>query len=91
MVQGDFTLLNINHHINTLEINVSGIICFESVFSGLTRKNSRMGSDISFILSNDVYFKNSLLAGLHYYFSVFRAIETGRPVVRVTSMELPAL
>jgi apolipoprotein N-acyltransferase len=67
------------------DINISGVVCFESVFSGPFRKNTNLKTDLFFVLSNDVYFKNSLLARLHYYFSIFRAIETGSPLVRITN------
>ena len=64
---------------------ISGLICFESVFAGIARKIANAGNDLILVLSNDAYFHNSLISWLHSYYSVFRAVETGRPVLRVAN------
>jgi len=64
------------------------LICFESTFSGLARQAVINGAQMLFVLTNDAWFLKSAAARQHALQSQFRAIETGRAVVRVANTGL---
>jgi len=66
------------------------MICFESHFPGLTRQFTLDGADVLVELTNDGYLGNTPVLRQHLANAVFRAIETNRPVVRVTNTGITA-
>ncbi len=58
------------------------LVCFDSIFSSFSREAVNEGSDIIFVATNDSWYKSTRGVYEHRNFSVLRAIETGRPVVR---------
>lgn len=65
--------------------NLGQMICWESVFPQIARRITRKGAEILFILTNDGDFRISTLPVLHAAEAVFRAVESGRWVVRVAN------
>ncbi len=59
------------------------LICFESQFADLGRRYP--DADVLVVVTNDSWFGNSPGPYQHFSASVLRAIETGKPVVRVAN------
>jgi apolipoprotein N-acyltransferase len=66
------------------------MICFESHFGELSREYARRGADVLIEMTNDGYLGNTPVLRQHLANSVFRAVETNRPVVRVTNVGVTA-
>ncbi len=62
------------------------MICFESHFGGLSAEYARDGADVLIEMTNDGYLGPTPVLRQHLANAVFRAIETERPVVRVTNV-----
>jgi apolipoprotein N-acyltransferase len=60
----------------------SGLICFESVFSGLARESVRAGSQCLVVLTNDGWFGQTAGPRQHTALARMRAVECGVPVIR---------
>ncbi|MDE0020701.1 MAG: apolipoprotein N-acyltransferase [Candidatus Poribacteria bacterium] len=73
---------------NLLEIagTKAGVpICFESVFSEISREFVRNGADLLIVLTNDGWYDGTPAIPQHNVCSVFRAIETRRWLVRAAN------
>jgi apolipoprotein N-acyltransferase len=66
------------------------MICFESHFGELSREYARRGADVLIEMTNDGYLGNTPVLRQHLANSVFRAVETNRPLVRVTNVGVTA-
>lgn len=62
------------------------MICFESHFAGLSNEYVRSGADLLIEMTNDGYLGQTPVLRQHLANTVFRAIETRRPVLRVTNV-----
>jgi len=62
------------------------MICFESHFGGLSAEYARDGANLLIEMTNDGYLGRTPVLRQHLANAVFRAIETGRPVIRVTNV-----
>ncbi|MBA3335066.1 MAG: apolipoprotein N-acyltransferase [Acidobacteria bacterium] len=62
------------------------MICFESHFPSLSREFARSGADVLIELTNDGYLGETPVLRQHLANAVFRAVETNRPVLRVTNV-----
>ncbi|MAF09816.1 apolipoprotein N-acyltransferase [Candidatus Poribacteria bacterium] len=60
-------------------------ICFESVFPQIAREFARAGANIIVVTTNDGWYDETAAIAQHNAFSVFRAIETGRTLVRAAN------
>jgi len=69
----------------------SGVmICFESHFGQLSREYVRNGADVIIEMTNDGYLGPTPVLRQHLANAVFRAVETNRPVLRVTNVGITA-
>jgi len=66
------------------------MICFESHFPSLSREFVRNGADILIEMTNDGYLGETPVLRQHLANAVFRAVETNRPVLRVTNVGITA-
>ncbi len=66
------------------------VICFESAFPNLTRIFADEGADVLIEITNDGYLGNTPVLRQHLANAVFRAVETNRPLVRVTNVGISA-
>lgn len=57
-------------------------ICFEDVFSYISREFVKRGANLLVVLSNDAWYPNSSEAEQHMANSIFRAVENRRPMIR---------
>ncbi|HEX5708703.1 MAG TPA: apolipoprotein N-acyltransferase [Pyrinomonadaceae bacterium] len=65
-------------------------ICFESAFPSIARHFAHDGADALVNISNDGYLGQTPVIRQHLANVVFRAVETGRPVLRVTNTGISA-
>ncbi|MCF8062978.1 MAG: apolipoprotein N-acyltransferase, partial [Deltaproteobacteria bacterium] len=66
------------------------LICFEAIFPGLARRQVEQGADILVNLTNDAWFGPTSAPFQHLSMSVFRAVETRRPLVRAANTGISA-
>jgi apolipoprotein N-acyltransferase len=66
------------------------MICFESHFGALSREYVRNGADAIIEMTNDGYLGPTPVLRQHLANAVFRAVETNRPVLRVTNVGITA-
>ena len=66
------------------------MICFESHFGELGREYVRNGADVLIEMTNDGYLGPTPVLRQHLANAVFRAVETNRPVLRVTNVGITA-
>ncbi|MCA9446555.1 MAG: apolipoprotein N-acyltransferase [Candidatus Omnitrophica bacterium] len=71
--------------------DIGPLICFESTHPGLARESAENGANLLVAVTNDAWFGNTAAARQHALQSRFRAIETGRAVVRVANTGITAL
>lgn len=60
-------------------------ICFESIFSHITRKFVQSGAKLITTLTNDAWFKNTWALPQHFAKGVLRAVENGRYFVQAAN------
>ncbi len=70
--------------------NAGVMICFESHFGELGREYVRNGADVLIEMTNDGYLGPTPVLRQHLANAVFRAVETNRPVLRVTNVGITA-
>jgi apolipoprotein N-acyltransferase len=66
------------------------MICFESHFGQLSREYVAGGADVLIEMTNDGYLGPTPVLRQHLANAVFRAVETNRPVLRVTNVGVTA-
>ncbi|MBK7393934.1 MAG: apolipoprotein N-acyltransferase [Chloracidobacterium sp.] len=66
------------------------MICFESHFGQLSREYVQNGADVLIEMTNDGYLGPTPVLRQHLANAVFRAVETNRPVLRVTNVGVTA-
>jgi apolipoprotein N-acyltransferase len=72
------------------EAKAGVMICFESHFGELSREYVRNGADAIIEMTNDGYLGPTPVLRQHLANAVFRAVETNRPVLRVTNVGITA-
>ncbi len=61
------------------------LICFESLMPGLAREIARQDGDFIVIVTNDSWFEKTSAPYQHRDIAQFRAVETGRPIIRAAN------
>jgi apolipoprotein N-acyltransferase len=64
---------------------ISGVVCFESYFGDYTRLFARQGGRHLFVLTNDVWFGETIGLDQHAHVAAIRAAETGAGVTQVAN------
>jgi apolipoprotein N-acyltransferase len=72
------------------DVKAGVMICFESHFGELSREYVRDGADVIIEMTNDGYLGPTPVLRQHLANAVFRAVETNRPVLRVTNVGITA-
>ena len=65
-------------------------ICLESAYPYITRRLTLEGADVLIEMTNDAYQGDTAVLRQHLSNAVFRAVETGRPLLRVTNTGVSA-
>ena len=63
-------------------VNAGVVICYEGVFSYITRESAKRGANVLIALSNDAWYPLSSEPEQHLANAVMRAVETGLPMIR---------
>jgi apolipoprotein N-acyltransferase len=87
---GDFTPGAEYKLMQVSDVRFGVFICFESAFPSISREFARGGADVLINISNDGYLGPTPVMRQHLANTVFRAVETGRPVLRVTNTGISA-
>ncbi len=66
-------------------------ICIEAAYPWIARRMTSDGADVLINISNDGYLGPTAVMRQHLANAIFRAVENGRPVLRVTNSGLSAL
>lgn len=72
------------------EARAGVFICFESAFPAIARRFTEDGADVLINISNDGYLGPTPVMRQHLANTIFRAVENGRPVLRVTNTGISA-
>jgi len=67
------------------DLNFSFLICFEGVFPELSRKYAKKGTDVLVVITNDAWFKQTVLPHEHANNTKIRAVETRLPLIRAAN------
>ncbi len=67
------------------------LICFESMFSAMTRAYSRKGADFLVVITNDAWYGLSAGPAHHHHLSRLRAVETRRWVLRCANTGISSI
>ena len=79
-----FTLMQVG------DTRVGVFICIESAYPFITRGLTQEGADVLINISNDGYLGPTAVRRQHLANAVFRAVENGRPILRVTNTGISA-
>jgi apolipoprotein N-acyltransferase len=79
-----YTLMPIGNH------RVGVFICIESAYPSIARTLTSEGADALINISNDGYLGPTAVMRQHLANTVFRAVENGRPLLRVTNTGISA-
>jgi apolipoprotein N-acyltransferase len=90
-VVGNFTFGKEYDILKFGDVNAGVMICFESHFPSLSNQLTANGADVLVEMTNDGYLGNTPVLRQHLANAVFRAVETNRPVLRVTNVGITAL
>ena len=71
-------------------VSYGPLICYEVLFSGVAREQARAGAQVLLNLSNDAWFGNTGAVEQHLAAAMYRALETGRPLLRATQTGITA-
>ena len=63
-------------------IRLGGAVCYEVVYPWIARAQVEAGADALFTLTNDAWYGDGGAQEQHWQAAVFRAVETGRPMLR---------
>ena len=89
-IVGDFTPGTEYRQMQIGPIRAGAFICIESAYPNIARQFARDGADVLINISNDGYLGPTAVLRQHLANAVFRSVENGRPVVRVTNTGITA-
>jgi len=89
-IVGDFTPGTKYTLMNVGDIRAGVFICIESAYPSIARSFTRDGADVLINISNDGYLGPTAVMRQHLANVVFRAVENGRPILRVTNSGITA-
>ena len=89
-IVGDFTPGTRYQLMPVGKVRAGVFICIESAYPAIARRFSNEGADVLVNISNDGYLGPTAVMRQHLANAVFRAVENGRPVLRVTNTGITA-
>lgn len=82
---------NDNSAIDTSLGKMASVVCIESIYSSIPRKQVKDGGEIILVSTNDSWFENTAVREQHFRHSMLRAIENGRYVLRAANCGISAV
>src|SRR5215216_3161415 len=89
-IVGEFTAGNNYTLMPVGEYRAGVFICIESAYPWIARRLTNEGADVLINVSNDGYLGPTAVMRQHLANAIFRAVENGRPVARVTNTGISA-
>jgi apolipoprotein N-acyltransferase len=89
-IVGDFTAGDKYSLVPVADHRAGVFICIESAYPSVARNLSREGADVLINISNDGYLGPTAVMRQHLANAIFRAVENGRPLLRVTNTGISA-
>ncbi len=89
--QGNYTRGRGFYPIKLGNLKLGVMICYESIFSGIGRKLVSRGADVLIVMTSDGWFGRSIGPIEHFYLGIFRAVETGRTMIRAAKTGISAI
>jgi apolipoprotein N-acyltransferase len=89
-IVGDFTPGTNYTLMKVGDIRAGVFICVESAYPSIARSFTQDGADVLINISNDGYLGPTAVMRQHLANVVFRAVENGRPILRVTNSGITA-
>jgi apolipoprotein N-acyltransferase len=89
-IVGDFTPGTKYTLMKVGDIRAGVFICIESAYPSIARSFTQDGADVLINISNDGYLGPTAVMRQHLANVVFRAVENGRPILRVTNSGITA-
>jgi apolipoprotein N-acyltransferase len=89
-IVGDFTPGTNYGLMSVGDVRIGVFICIESAYPSIARRFSVAGADVLINISNDGYLGPTAVMRQHLANAVFRAVENGRPLLRVTNTGITA-
>lgn len=71
--------------------DIGTMICFESTFPYIGRTLAKSGAEVLFVITNDSWFLKTAAVAQHHDFSILRAVENHRYVVRNATTGISSL
>ncbi len=87
---GDFSPGTSDSPVIWNDVKMGILICYEDIFSDLSRASVLQGANILVNITNDAWYGNSSALYQHLVFSQFRALENRRNLLRVTNTGITA-
>lgn len=87
---GEFTPGRSNTPLTCHNSRIGILICFESIFPDISRKQAQAGANLLVTLTNDAWFGRSSAPMQHLAMGVFRAVETRKTLVRAANTGISA-
>lgn len=88
---GDFTVGTAVAPLQTGDLSLGMLICYESIFPELAQERVRQGANILLNISNDGWFGESSAAEQHLQLAAVRSVEQGRWLLRGTNTGISAV
>ena len=85
ILEGDLEQSTDSNVADTDAGKLGGIICFDSIYEGLTLDSARDGAELIILSTNDSWFIGSKAVEMHASQARLRAVETGKYLVRSAS------
>ena len=82
---GDFTPGSSLGPLSCKDLRIGVLICFESIFPELARRQTAQGANLLVNLTNDAWFGKSSAPRQHLSMAVFRAVENRRSLARAAN------
>jgi apolipoprotein N-acyltransferase len=82
---GNFTAGGTGKPLEFERIRAGVLICFESIFPGLARKQAAAGANLLVNLTNDAWYGRSSAPNHSFAMSILRSVETRRSLVRAAN------
>lgn len=89
-IVGDFTPGTTYKLMSVGDVRAGVFICIEAAYPSIARRFTIDGADVLINISNDGYLGPTAVMRQHLANTVFRAVENGRPLLRVTNTGISA-